>query len=282
MRNYGRFTTSIYRDSDFRSLTLAQQGLYYLLGLQAEMSAAGTLSLTLRRWSSMAADLSVEELRDHLKTLEAHGHVVVDDDTEELLIVKFVKWDGGIGNEKRRPVIEEAATSIASPAIRQTLAHEIRHLGYVDMASKVHADATYPQTHDPSDAESRFDRSVVKQGDQIPHPLSRIPHSLAATPGGEPPEAAGPIAADASADPPSMFCSKHPEGTEQPCGACAGARKRYTAWAQAALEADVEAKRVAAEARKACELCDDAGMRLHPKSRLPVGRCDHETTEEPA
>jgi hypothetical protein len=275
MRNYGRFTTTIYRDDDFRALTIAQQGVYYLLGLQPEMAATGTLSLTLRRWSNMAADLTVEELRDHLKALEAHGHVVIDEDTEELLIVKFVKFDGGIGNEKRRPVIEEAASTIASTAIRQTLGHEIANLGYADMASKVAPDTAFrPPGNALSDGQSGFDRVVVKQGDQIPQPLHRNPE-------GEPQSACPipePAATGASAEPPSMTCSKHPAGTEEACGPCGTARKRYAAWAETKLEREVAARKAAAEARAACEFCDDRGMRLDERTRQPIARCDHRST----
>lgn len=31
---------------------------------------------------------------------------------------------------------------------------------------------------------------------------------------------------------PSPFCSKHPEGTEQPCGGCGTARKRHEMWSR--------------------------------------------------
>lgn len=265
MRNYGRFTTTMHRDDDFRALTLSQQGAYYLLGLQGEITAAGVLSLTLRRWSNMAEDLTPDGLADELKVLEDKGHILIDLDTEELLVVKFVKFDQGIKNEKRRPVIREAALAIASISIRHRLAHEIAALGYPDMASEIRGNA-------PSDAHTGFDRDVVKQGEYIPQPLNLNPE-------GEPPTTASPIP-PADAGPPSMFCSKHPNGTEQPCGPCATARKRYAAWTEAKLAAEVEAKAAAAKARADCALCDDKGIRLHPETGRPLGRCDHtETTD---
>lgn len=45
-------------------------------------------------------------------------------------------------------------------------------------------------------------------------------------------------------DPPNPFCDKHPGGTSEPCGACAGRRK---AWVAANLARDQRAEREAAE-----------------------------------
>jgi hypothetical protein len=173
MRNYGRFTTSIYKDNDFRALTVAEQGVYFMLGLQAEVTAAGTLPLTLQRWARMSADFDRDELAETLSVLDQRGHIVVDWDTEELLIVKFVKWDGGVGNEKRRPVIREAACAIESKRIRHRLAYELTRLGYADMASEVSEDGV-------ADAQSGFDRVVVTE-DELdpatpePHPATPAP-----------------------------------------------------------------------------------------------------------
>lgn len=279
-RNYGRFTTSVWLDGDFTGLTPTQQAVYFMLATQPNVTAAGTLELTLRRWASLADGMTPETLRDELKQLESSTghHVVVDEDTEELLIRKFVKFDGGIGNEKRRPVIREAALGIRSTRIRHALAIEIGNLGHADMASELAPDrasgrpvihSENGQADSPSDVQSGFDRVVVNEGDHIPNPQ---PATLEGAPQ---PDTAS---ADASAGPPSMTCSKHPDGTEDACGPCGSARKRYAAWAQSKLERDLEAKRRAVEARAACTACDDRGMRLDPNSRQPLGRCDHGAT----
>lgn len=255
MRNYGRFTTGIFRDEDFRALTAAEQGVYFLLGLQPEMTAAGTLSLTLRRWASMSAGMTRDELAEHLSVLADKGHIVVDFDTEELLIRKFIKWDGGIENSKRQPVVREAACAIESKRIRHAIALELVKLGHRDMASEVCRDAL-------PDAQPGFDRGVVTEGESVPHPQS-------ATQEGEPPGNAGP---------PSMFCSKHPNGTEKPCGPCGTAKLRYSAWVKQQTSRDVESRKARAAAIAACGECDATGIRLDPDTRQPLGRCDHSST----
>jgi len=315
MRNYGRFTTSIWRDEDFTSLTSTQQAVYFLLCTQPDVSAAGTLNLTLRRWAAMSADSSPDELRRVLGELEncPGVHLIVDDDTEEVLIRKFVKWDGGIRNEKRRPVIMDAAEGVSSTRIRHALALEIEHLGYVEMAAELwktspegapsdnpseaashtpsanHAETsraatlttaesgTESDTDSASDTQSRFDRVVVKKRNQRPQPTTQKKR-----PGGSATRighrgTSDAQAADASgAGPPPMHCSKHPDGTETPCGPCRAARLAHQAWldATAAREAEERRQRVAAVAE--CDLCDSNGLRLDPDTRKPTGRCDHQ------
>jgi hypothetical protein len=139
-RAYFRHTTSIWVDDDFRRLTPEQQGLYFLLSGQSEVTAAGTLPLRPRRWSNMAATWTPERIQAELAVLVDEGHVVVDEATEELLIVKFVKWDGGFRNSKRIPVIRDAAFAVESPTLRAVLARELARLGLSDVASRLDAD----------------------------------------------------------------------------------------------------------------------------------------------
>lgn len=239
MRNYGRFTTGIFREEGFRALTAAEQGVYFMLGLQPEMTAAGTLSLTLRRWTGMSADMTREQLAEHLSVLAERRHVVVDFDTEELLVRKFIKWDGGIENSKRRPVVREAALAIESERIRHAIALELVKLGHPDMASEVCPDAV-------PDAQPRFDRGVVTDID-----IDRTPET--AIQEGEP-------VGDAE---PSPFCSKHPNGTEKACGPCGTAKLRYARWAKAAA---------APKAKPAwCGDCDESTRLIEQESG--VRRC---------
>lgn len=129
-RNYANISTAIWRPGDdFRSLSGGAQRTYFMLITQPNISAAGVLPLTIGRWARNAADTTASTLRTDLGDLEKARYVVVDDDTEELLIRSFVKWDGGHGNPKRRPVIRDAAREIASPTIRRALGEEFARLG---------------------------------------------------------------------------------------------------------------------------------------------------------
>lgn len=266
-RNYGQTTTSIWTDQDFVGLDLAQQAVYFMLKFQPEVTAAGTLPLTYRRWASNARDLTGGTLEDYVGQLVKRGHLAIDEDTEELLIVKFVKWDQGYSNSKRRPVIESAAKAIRSPMLRSILAGELERLGLSDMASALVPNSPPDMA---SDRESRFDRVVVKKDDHIathnPQPTTR-----------EGPQPAYPMpdTLDASAEPPSMFCTDHPEGTEEPCGPCGTAKMRYKAWTEAKLAGEVATRAARAEAVRECLWCDESGIRLDVDTGRPLGRCDH-------
>jgi len=58
------------------------------------------------------------------------GYIAVDDDTEEVLVRSFVKWDGGgYKNSKRRPGILATAEAVVSQRLREILAAELTKLG---------------------------------------------------------------------------------------------------------------------------------------------------------
>jgi len=125
-RSYGRFTTDIWRDRKFRALSMGAQWAYFMLGTQADITAAGTLPMTTKRWAGYSADGTSDGVSDALNELVEKRFVILDFETEELLVRSFVKWDGGINNDKRRPVVMESAATIASPIIRAVLANELR------------------------------------------------------------------------------------------------------------------------------------------------------------
>lgn len=128
-RSYMNFSTAIWREDDFRTLTAEEQHVLFLIESQPDISAAGTLPLTLRRWAAMFRGGTIEGLRRVLADLQAAGRVVVDEVTEELLLCSFIGDDRGYRNSKRRPVILRAAAEANSPAIRRALAHQFVRFG---------------------------------------------------------------------------------------------------------------------------------------------------------
>lgn len=132
MRDYANITTAIWRDGRFRALPSGPQRTYLMLITQEDISGAGTLPLTTRRWASNAADTTRDDIERDLKVLEAAEFVFVDEDEEELLVRSFVKHDKGYSNPKRRPVILAAALAIRSLKLRHVLWPEMQRLGLGD------------------------------------------------------------------------------------------------------------------------------------------------------
>lgn len=193
-RSYANIATAIWRDDDFRALSVAAQHAYFLLTSQPDISAAGILSLNLTRWAARTKDVTRASLRAALEELEVHRFVAVDDETEELLVRSFVRWDNGYSNPKRRPVIRDAAGEIESPRLRRVLAEEFQRLDlpieWIPAFPQV--DSLYPDLQiahpESADSVSASERVVVGTGSPLdPQPPTRNPHSTTPVP---PPPAA--------------------------------------------------------------------------------------------
>lgn len=190
-RSYARIITAIWRNKEFRRLPSAAQRVYLLLVTQPDISAAGTLPLTVRRWADLAEDTTVDNIAAALEVLEAGRFIAMDRVTEELLVRSFVKWDGGYGNRKRFPVIRDAGLAIDSSRLQRVLAMECERLGVTleglvpieDSAERTPpvppSDPPKPQVDRLSDSASdsdpdgtsRFDRDEVITTTHNPQPI---------------------------------------------------------------------------------------------------------------
>lgn len=124
-RGHGRILTSIWEDADFLALDEREQRLYLFLISQPNLNHAGLLDLTLRRWSRKARSLTSAELEKLLQALEAAHFIVMDDDTEELLIRSFVRNDGVWRMPKVMGAMVSGALEISSRRLQAALLAEM-------------------------------------------------------------------------------------------------------------------------------------------------------------
>lgn len=124
-RGHGRILTSIWDDTDFLALAEQEQRLYLFLISQPNLNHAGLLDLTLRRWSRKARGLTSAELEKTLQSLEAARFIVMDDDTEELLIRSFIRNDGVWKQPKVMGAMVSGALEISSWRLRRALLAEM-------------------------------------------------------------------------------------------------------------------------------------------------------------
>lgn len=124
-RGHGRILTPIWEDTDFLALNQEQQRLYLFLISQPNLNHAGLLPLTLRRWARKAAGLTAPELEQHLHALAKTRFIVMDHDTEELLIRSFVRNDGVWKQPKVMGAAVSGAMEISSRALRWALLAEM-------------------------------------------------------------------------------------------------------------------------------------------------------------
>lgn len=81
-------------DSHFRFLTSGAQRLYFLILTQGDLSLCGITALTVERWSRLASDTKVPQIRKALSELVEQRYLVVDEDTQEVWVRTFTVHDG--------------------------------------------------------------------------------------------------------------------------------------------------------------------------------------------
>jgi hypothetical protein len=134
-RGHGRILTSIWEDADFLALDEREQRLYLFLISQPNLNHAGLLDLTLRRWARKARGLTVAELEKRIGRLEESCFVVVDDDTEELLIRSFVRNDGVWRMPKVMGAMVSGALEISSRKLQQALLAEMDRIPLEELSA---------------------------------------------------------------------------------------------------------------------------------------------------
>jgi hypothetical protein len=135
-RGHGRILTSIWEDEDFKALDPAEQRLYLFLISQPNLNHAGLLDLTLRRWARKARGLTVAELEKTIAALEDARFVVMDDDTEELLIRSFVRNDGVWRMPKVMGAMVSGALEISSKRLQRALLDEMDRIPLSELSDE--------------------------------------------------------------------------------------------------------------------------------------------------
>jgi len=128
MADYGKLLSRIWSDPEFTALDARAQQLYCLLISYHSRNLAGVLPLTLKRWAGSTRDATVDNITEALQQLAKAGFIVVDWDTEEVLIRTYVRND----EVHRQPNLMKAARKFAlqieSPALRRALSAELMRL----------------------------------------------------------------------------------------------------------------------------------------------------------
>jgi hypothetical protein len=185
-RGHGRILTSIWEDEDFLALDQPQQRLYLFLISQPNLNHAGLLDLTLRRWSRKAAGLSVADLDKLLMALEHARFVVVDDDTEELLIRSFVRNDGVWRMPKVMGAMVSGALEISSPKLRLALLAEMDRIPLCELSDDPTKTARGEGPSIRAQVTEHIDTLRRAFGNPNPDPNGRGSRTPSATPSGTP------------------------------------------------------------------------------------------------
>jgi hypothetical protein len=135
-RTFGRILNSIWDDEDFLALSGGEQRMYVFLISQHNISWAGLLPMTLRRWSAKARDLTPDQILRDLKGLDRARFVVLDEDTEEVLVRSLVRRDEVYKMPRVLGSVVANAEGISSRKIRRALLAEIDRIPLAELSAE--------------------------------------------------------------------------------------------------------------------------------------------------
>ncbi|MEU0940385.1 hypothetical protein [Embleya sp. NPDC005971] len=124
-RNFARLLTRIWRDPDFRLLPESAQFRYVFLLSQPNLNHAGVLPLTFQRWASSSVDGDAARILADLELLHERRYIVLDRETEEVLIRTFVINDDVYKAPRVMGSMVASAQEIVSPLLRAALLAEV-------------------------------------------------------------------------------------------------------------------------------------------------------------
>jgi hypothetical protein len=125
-RLYAKLHIRLHADENWRGLSADAQWLYSHLISHPAIINAGVLPLQIARWARGATDMTVERVSAGLHELIDRDFVIVDPDTEEVLVRTFIRDDAP--NPKVLHSVLEHACMVESQWLRGVLAKEIRAL----------------------------------------------------------------------------------------------------------------------------------------------------------
>lgn len=93
-RQYAQIQVAIWSDEHFKSQPAELQHMFFVLISQPRMNLCGVIDFIQTRISGCVDEWTVDDVERLVKGLEAERYVVVDRDTQELLVRTFIRNDG--------------------------------------------------------------------------------------------------------------------------------------------------------------------------------------------
>jgi hypothetical protein len=128
MTGHARIKRTIWRDDEFRTLSVEAQWAYQRLLSDPNCGQAGVLALTRKRWVSSASGMTFERLDAALDELQEAGFIVLDWDYEEVLIRTYIRNNDIASQPNILKAALRQAARVESPLLRAALAVELRLL----------------------------------------------------------------------------------------------------------------------------------------------------------
>lgn len=271
---FGMIDESIWRrDKEFRALPRGAQCTFLQLLSQRDVDCAGVLTLHVDLLAKGCDEITPEDIRHDLKTLETARFIFVDDDTDELLIRSYARRVSARSPNQLKGALK-AAKTLSSPKLRHELSVELRRVG---TAEAIRTADTIDPGGNPSEGDTEPPPNPLgnPSGRGIPSEGVRNPPSCSSVVDQSSPNVVGQVGVRTPKRP---HCHKHPDDdTDENCRVC----RLRRLWDEQHATQTTDANRAArtafwAEVRPA-PCCDEHGMTTDEHDR--ASRCpNHDWT----
>lgn len=126
-REYAQIKLAIWADDDWRDLSPGARYLYLTLLTSPTLTHCGTADWRPARIAALNG-MSVADIERAGGEMVASLHLLIDEDSEEVLIRSFVRNDGLMKQPKMATAMATAHAGVASQALRGVIVHELNRL----------------------------------------------------------------------------------------------------------------------------------------------------------
>jgi len=133
-RTHALINVTIWQDDDFRNLPALAKQLYLDMWTHPALSYCGVVDWRPGRFAAQHPDLSTDDIQVLANCLEARLFIVTDDESEEVLIRSWVRWDGLLKQPRLAASYANAFAAVTSKDIRGVLVHELVKMHEADSA----------------------------------------------------------------------------------------------------------------------------------------------------
>lgn len=127
-RKFAQIQPKIWSDDDFLDLNMPEQWVYLHIATHPDLSYAGAMDWRPKRIAPKAHGLTLGEVTDAAEVLRAKRYLIIDDDTEEVLVRSFIRNDGLLKQRNMGGAVDKAYDSIGSRKLMGVVVHELRRL----------------------------------------------------------------------------------------------------------------------------------------------------------
>jgi hypothetical protein len=127
-RKFGTVNVAIWNDPEFRALAPAAQHLYLLLWTSPDLSFCGTHDWRPGRLTKLSSGFTEEHTRTVAACLTARHFFVIDEETEEILVRAWARFDELLKQPRLAVSYASAYSAVYSPTLRAVLANETRKM----------------------------------------------------------------------------------------------------------------------------------------------------------